>query len=152
MAFRDGKRACALCGEDGGGGTAPNPEFVSWEADCLASDEVGHFVYVTGPSVGGFRQVTRVDVYDSTTMPAIGVITAKETATRCTVQVLGELTTPSLSPAIDRRYWVGADSKLADAPPAKIPDTIVVVQVAGTPLDSNVLMLRPDLNPVKLRG
>lgn len=152
MAFRNGKASCSLCETGGGGGPDPTPSDESWDADCLASDELRDFVYITGPSVGGFRQVTKVDVYDPTTMPAIGVITAKASATRCTVQVIGELSTPGLSPSIDRRYWIGADSKLADAPPARLPGKMVIAQVAGTPLDSSVLLLRPDNNPLKLRG
>lgn len=149
MAFRDGKKACVLC--DQGTSPSPTPGTESWDADCLATDEVGHFVYITGPSVAGVRQVTKVDITNPATMPAIGMIVSKATPTRCTVQVLGEVATAGLSPGTTSRYWVGADSKLSNIPPAKISGKIVV-QVAGAALDNSVFMLRPDLNPVKLRG
>ncbi len=152
MAFRDGKSSCLLCDDGSGTTPAPTPDFVSWDADCLSSDEVGHFIYVTGVPIGGFRQVAKCEPTDSAKMPSPGIIISKSNATRCVVQVLGELATTGLSPGVDNRYWIGADSKLANAPPATPASGTIVVQVAGVALEGSILMLRPDLNPVKLRG
>lgn len=121
-----------------------------YEAGCLATDAVGHFVQITGPKVAGYRQVSKVDIEDSTTMPAIGVIIEKSNITSCFVQAWGELEYSGLVEGT--RYWVGADSKLADMPPSRVSGKIVVAQIVGVALEDEILLLRPSLNPVKLRG
>ncbi len=121
-----------------------------WEADCIATDTAGDFVYVTGASVGGVRQVTRVDVFDPDTMPSVGVIILKRTTTRCVVQAFGEIAAVGLVP--QGRYWIGTDSRLAANFPPRPVGGIVVAQVVGVALDTTALLLRPDLNPFKLRG
>lgn len=121
-----------------------------WEADCIATDTAGDFVYITGSSVGGIRQVEKADVFDTSKMPAVGVIVLKRTTTRCVVQAFGEISAVGLVP--QARYWVGTDSRLASAFPPRPVGDIVVAQVVGVALDTTALMLRPDLNPFKLRG
>ena len=122
-----------------------------FEADCLASDAVTDFVYITGDTVGGFYQVTKVDPYVPATMPAVGYIAEKSTATRCFVQTLGVIEVAGgLTPG--GRYWIGADSRLDAAFPPRLSGQIVVAQVVGVALSSTDLLLRPEFQAHKLRG
>jgi len=119
-------------------------------ADCLATDEVGHFVYITGDEVAtNVFQVTRVDVEDSSTMPALGVILEKSTPTRCIVMTWGIV--PGTGLTAGARYWVGADAKISAAHPPRVPGELVVAQVAGIALSTTKLLIRPEYQAHILR-
>lgn len=112
-----------------------------FEANCLSSDLVNHFVRVTGNTLS-VPNVTRVDVTDSTKMPAVGVIVQKPTATTCLVQVSGQIT--SFSPvAAGSWYYVGASSFPVAAPPS-FPG---IPQVVGLGLDTARLLLQHGFGP-----
>lgn len=112
-----------------------------FEANCLSSDLVNHFVRVTGNTLS-VPNVTRVDVTDSTKMPAIGVIVQKPTATTCLVQVSGQIT--SFSPVVAGSwYYVGTTSFPVAAPPS-FP---AIPQVIGLGLDTARLLLQRGLGP-----
>jgi len=121
-----------------------------WEADCIATDTAGDFVYITAAEVGGIRQVEKADPYNVSKMVGVGVIVLKRTTTRCVVQAFGEIAATGLVP--QTRYWIGADGRLAATFPPRPVGGIVVAQVVGVALDTTVLMLRPSMNPYKLRG
>jgi hypothetical protein len=121
-----------------------------FEAVCTAADLAGDFVSINGPESAGFYSVGKVDPLVSATMPAIGVITSKSTATRCFVQTLGELAAIGLTPG--GRYWIGRDAQIAASWPVPLAGEVIVVQVVGVALTATKLLLRPDLSPVKLRG
>lgn len=57
-----------------------------FEAFCFSTDSVGDAVYIMGDKVGDRYQVTKVDIDDLNTMPAVGVITAKLSSSICVVQ------------------------------------------------------------------
>lgn len=117
----------------------PRSQRILIRANCASADSVGAFVYVTGPSISGRYQVETVDVGDVTKMPAIGIITRKQSPTRCTVQTHGLLPVASfpliLTP--QARYYVGAGSTLSTVPPA----TPLLRQLAGTAIDASHLLL-----------
>lgn len=123
-----------------------------FEANCLATDSLMDMVRITGPSVGGVFQVTKVDVTSKTKMPAVGIIVQKPTPTTCLVQVRGEVITPfALAPG--GRYFVGANSQPSLPPvPAPAVDGISLVQWIGVAIDSNRLLLEPDFDCIVLRG
>ena len=121
-----------------------------FQADCFATDELGHFVYVTGVAIAGVRQVTKVDITTRATMPALGVIVRKPTSTTCLVQTFGEILASGLVPPA--RYYIGADSKITDTPPVPGVGSEVVVQVVGAALDSGAFLVSPQLLPVVRKG
>jgi hypothetical protein len=115
----------------------PRSQRILLRANCDAADAVGDFVYVTGPSVSGRYQVTRVNVGDAAKMPAVGIIVRKQTSTRCTVQTHGLLPVSWLVLIPQARYYVGAGSTLSTTPPA----APLLRQLAGTAIDASHLLL-----------
>ena len=61
------------------------PGAFQFPANCLLSDSVGDFVYISGPTLSGLRQVAGVNITNPTTMPAIGVIISKSASQVCVV-------------------------------------------------------------------
>ena len=59
------------------------------QAYCFSTDSVGDVVYIMGPMVGDFYQVTQVDHTDPSKMPGVGIIRSKDAATQCVVQTRG---------------------------------------------------------------
>lgn len=114
------------------------------DCDCLGTDAVGDFVYVTGDAVAGRPQVTKADITDVLKLPALGVITLKPTGTTCTVQwkelaAVGGLTS-------GRVHWVGLDGKATAVVPAASGH---YAQKVGMAVSSNLLLLAPDYNLVR---
>jgi hypothetical protein len=90
--------------------------------------------------VSGFRQVTKVDIKAPSTMPAVGVIIDKPSATRCLVQSIGEAV--GLGVLVSgARYWIGTDSKITTVSPIPGGGERVVLQLAGIALDTTTLLL-----------
>lgn len=112
-----------------------------FQADCLASDVVGMFVYVTGSAVLGIPQVTKVDIQIFGKYPAVGMIIEKSTATRCLVQVFGEIAVSPAALVPGRPYFVGLDGTLTNIPPAPAPGTRAAIQAIGTAIDDGRLLL-----------
>lgn len=121
-----------------------------FDADCLATDAVGDFIRITGGKVAGVYQVSKVDILDASTMPAIGLITSKTSTTSCFVRTFGIIAATGLVPGA--RYWVGSDSQIAAVHPTPGIGEIAVAQVVGVALDSTELLLRPEYQAHKLRG
>lgn len=112
-----------------------------FEADCLATDAVGDFVYFTGDKVAGYYQVSKADVEDPGTIPACGVIYDKRSVTRCLVLTTGVLPGTSIVP--QHPYWVGNDGQISSSPPTRQAGKIVYAQVVGMGMSSTELLLRP---------
>jgi hypothetical protein len=112
-----------------------------FQADCLALDVVGMFVYVTGSAVLGIPQVTKVDIQTYGKYPAVGMIVEKPTATRCLVQAFGEIAVLPAALIPGRPYFVGLDSLLTNIPPAPAPGTRAAIQAVGTAIDDGRLLL-----------
>jgi hypothetical protein len=119
-----------------------------FEADCQATDLVGDFVYVTGAAA--FPQVTRVDPRNLATMPAVGVLFEKTSATHGLVLRQGELPSVGLVPGAG--YFIGADGRLAQLAPAPLAGGLAVVQRVGTALTSTRLALEIGAAPGIRRG
>ena len=87
------------------------------EAFCFSTDAVGDAVYVTGNKVGDLYQVTKVDIDDITTMPAIGIVIEKPTptATTCTIQLGGVIRDVYTGLTPQKPLFIGTDSRLTHA-------------------------------------
>jgi hypothetical protein len=110
-------------------------------ADCLATDVIGDFVYVTGPAVVGVPQVTKVDIKMAGRFPAVGMIIDKTSITSCTVLVRGEV---EVTPAIltpGRTYWIGDTAQLTDVLPLAGSGERVATQAIGYAIDTGRLVL-----------
>lgn len=124
------------------------------DADCLATDTVGDFVYITGDPIAGIYQVTKVDITDASNLPAIGVIVNKSTSTRCTVQLRGivDVSTWPSPPSLvsNSNYWIGFDSKVASSVPVPVSG-ISLVQMVGKAVGPSELLIFMDSNVYKLQ-
>ena len=125
-----------------------------FEADCLATDVVGDFVYINGAPVSGFFQVTRVDITNPSHLPTVGIIVEKSTTTRCFVQRFGLIdvsTFPSAPTLVPQsKYWIGFDGRLRDTLPEPVSG-VAVAQLVGQALSTTELLLLEGSQPFKLR-
>lgn len=121
-------------GSSGGGG-------LTVTGACLATLEVGQFVYPSGVSLSGQRMFGVCDPMNMATMPSVGLVVSKPTPTTCVVALAGLVGIPaSLGLPAASRAWVGLDG---------FPTTIfltvtyddVYVQSVGTTGKSTELFL-----------
>lgn len=112
-----------------------------FRANCLSTDAVGIFVYVTGPSVGGVPQVSQVDITVPGKFPAVGIIVEKSDPTTCLVQVRGEIEVSPAALVPGRPYFVGLDGVITNLPPAPLPGVTAAIQSIGTAIDLGRLLL-----------
>lgn len=123
-----------------------------FEADCLATDAIGHFVRITGAEVMGVAQVTKVDVTVSGQYPACGVIVEKPTSTRCLVVTHGEITVSPATLTPGKVYWIGLDAKLSAALPTPAPLGIAAAQAVGSAIAAGRFLVNPNMMPIIRRG
>lgn len=116
-------------------------------AGCQATDVVGDFVSIVSDSILGVMQVEKVDVTDLSTMPSVGVIEKKITATDCLVQVAGTFVTAGLTAGAP--YVIGIDSQLSLTPPVPALTGLAVAQGVGSAISSTELLLGFDLIRIK---
>lgn len=111
------------------------------DADCLSTDAVLDYVYVTGDSVLGKIQVAKVDIDDLAKMPSIGVIVTKVTpaGTECVVRRIGDILTSGLTP--NSVYWIDTDAKAVSPRPPDPAAGVRVLQIAGRALTSTTLQV-----------
>ncbi len=128
-----------LTGSSGGAALVP--------ASCLPTDVPGDAVRISGPGAtpGAVYAVTRVDVTSGATMPAVGLLRAKTTATSCIVQLSGPMPGVLSGLTSGKTYFVGPAGTPTTAPPAPGgPGTRAYVQVIGVALDATTMMVAPD--------
>ena len=112
---------------------------VKFRVSCLATDQVGQAMCITGDLAGGAYQVTRVDITEFSKVPTVGVLTLKSSPTSGIVTASGIIVRAGLIPG--RLYFVGANGfPTATRPTASSPDG-VFVQVLGKALSSSKLLL-----------
>lgn len=123
-----------------------------FDAGCPAYVAIDDLVYVTGPSIAGLVQVDRVDITNSATMPAIGIVTEKVTTTRCKVVVVGEVN-PSITLTPGKRYFASSTGAITvTVPTPSGPGAQAMVQAIGYAIDTDRLMMLPNLMPVRKLG
>lgn len=113
-------------------------------ANCLASDVVGDIVHVTGDSVAGRIQVSKVDILESSKMPGVGVIISKSSPVDCIILRYGVLGMVGLLPG--KMYFAGIDGKPTLVRPVPPSGGKAFVQVVGVAMDSSRLLLNPSFN------
>lgn len=120
-------------------------------AQCTASDVVGNCVHISGPMVGDLYQVATVDPLDGGTIPSVGLIISKESATLCQVQVFGITDVVSgLVPG--KAYFIGTSGTLVLNPPAAPVAGIAYIQPMGTAMDSDRFLVNPSHSIIKRVG
>jgi hypothetical protein len=115
-----------------------------FQADCLAGDVVGAFVYITGASIATIPQVTTVDIKVSGKYPAVGMILEKSTSTRCLVIVFGEVVVSPATLTPGKHYWIGTSGLLSATLPAPGVGERVATQLAGYAIDAGRLLISPE--------
>jgi hypothetical protein len=121
------------------------------EANCLATDTVGDAVRITGDTVSGKYQVTKVNIDVIPTMPAIGIIIRKTSTTACEVQVSGVVRDVYTGLTFHKRLFIDTTGKLIEGPPARPTTGFRAVQVMGVVLDATALLLDVE-SPIILRA
>jgi hypothetical protein len=117
-------------------------------AECTAAESVGDFVCIVADPPNGYDLVGKADPADFSKMPAVGVIISKSSPTACLVQWIGE--TPDIFAGLSSGevYFVGADGKIAEDPPA--PTTVPLFsQFMGVATAPTRLYLRPNDHMVR---
>lgn len=127
-------------GPEGPPGPPGTPDLVV-AADCSAAEAVGDLVYVDSAS-GSTPDVRKVDPDDAATMPAVGIIVSKPTATTAQVQMAGTVALSGLTPG---PYWVGTDSKLATSRPANPGSGVRALQIVGHAYSEVDFYIAPNL-------
>ena len=116
-----------------------------FDAACPSYVNVRQLVRISGPPVGGVRQVDLVDPSNSSKMPAIGVVVEKSSPTQCLVQIIGEVNGGLFSGLTPNgRYFVGADAYIVFPPPAPAPGGYMMVQIVCVAVAPSVLLVEPN--------
>jgi len=118
-------------------------------SDCLVTDVVGNFVYITGDRIESALQIETVNIEDLAKMPAIGIITEKLSSTKCRLQTSGivEGVLSGLTP--QERYYIGTDGKATATPPEPGAGETFYIQYVGIAIASNALYLDIAKVPIK---
>lgn len=110
----------------------------TFDADCQATDAVGNLVYSKADD-----EVETIDITDTSKMPAVGIIWEKITSTTCVVLQFGPYEMPGLTPGT--RYYAGPLGTPTDTIPTAAPGGSAVLQVIGFALNTDELLLDPEL-------
>jgi hypothetical protein len=108
----------------------------------LDSDNIKDVVHISADAVGGFFQVEKLDIVDPLVQLALGVIIAKASTTRCTVQIQGLISGIYTGLTAGRPLFIGNDSRLTHTVPTRPASGIRLLYPAALALASDVLLLR----------
>lgn len=116
-----------------------------YQVICTAQEHVGDLVKV----VGAGKQVSRVNVASRALMPATGVITAKLSDSIAVMQLTGPVEGVYTGLTPGRLYFVGMDGRPSLVPPATQQSPKRIVQIVGSALDQNILLLAPNTSLIE---
>jgi hypothetical protein len=122
-------------------------------AKCLVTDNIGDCVYIRADlDPSGVPRVGRVNPKSAAKMPAVAIIIDKDSASDCTIQWIGEMTSTGLT--YNKPAFVGLDGRLTQTPSTLVPDVggVLYVQHMGIAMSSDLLLLIPNLALVKRIG
>jgi hypothetical protein len=119
------------------------------QADCLATDVVGDVVRITADAVGGVFQVSKLDITSVPIELGVGVIVAKATTTRCSVQIGGQVAGLYTGMTPGKMLFVGIDSRLTHSVPTRPAIGVKSNYHAAMALSSDTLLLNFQ-SPVRL--
>lgn len=122
----------------------------AFPAQCLGTDRVGDCVFSRAAPVGGIIQVTKCDLTDYSTLPAIGIIVSKASATSCVVQYGGVLS--GVYGGLERPLpvFLGSDGGLTHAVPTADIGRPVWLQHMGAAVGESIIALTPSPQLTKL--
>jgi hypothetical protein len=110
-------------------------------AYCYSTDAVGDVVYIMGNKVGDRYQVTKVDIDDILTVPAVGIITRKTAPTDCEVQIGGILRGLYSGLTPQKVLFIGLDSRLTHITTPHPGSGRRALQIMGQALSTSELFL-----------
>jgi len=111
-------------------------------ADCLISDSVGDMVRISSDAIGGVYQVTKINIVSFPTELPLGMVIAKLTATRCVVQVGGEVVGIYTGLTPGRQLFIDEVGKLSHVVPTHPGSGVKSVHPAAQALSADALFLR----------
>lgn len=120
-------------------------------ANCLAGDLLGDVVRVSGDLSGGLYQVTKINIVTANPELPLGLIVEKLAATKCVVQVGGEVSGVYTGLTPGGQLFVDLSSRLSHDVPTHPIAGVKWVYPAAQALSSNTLLLRIQL-PTKLHA
>jgi hypothetical protein len=112
---------------------------------CLVTDNVGDAIYVHGPRIGTYFQVTRLNIDDMVSVPSLGIIIQKIDTTHCLVQLRGLVSGIYTGLTPNQQLFVDTTGRLTHLiPPAPTPSIGKrCIQTMGYALDVAVFYLDP---------
>lgn len=116
-----------------GGGAAD----LTFNAECLSTDEVGKWVYISDEKQAGIAQVETVDPNNPIKVPAVGIIKSKPTATTAVVQWGGLLEGVLIGLEPRKLVYVAADGSSTQSPPGTTYE-----QIVGVATDVDEILIR----------
>lgn len=121
-------------------------------AVCAVTDAPGDLVQVAGERVGNDYSVTKVDPLQPNAKPAIGVIIAKISDSRCVVQFEGEVKGVYLDLDPGKHYFAGTDGRPTQTAPSPAAGAKLYLQIVGVALAADTLYLRPEADMKVRKG
>jgi hypothetical protein len=110
-------------------------------AFCFAADAVGDVVYIMGNKVGDHYQVTRVNINNILTVPAIGLILSKDSSTQCLVQLDGIVRGLYTGLTAQKPLFINTSGRLTHAVPSYPTSGRRALQMMGQAIASDELFL-----------
>lgn len=117
---------------------------ITYEVVCEATDAVNDWVYIKGDRSGQRLTVEKADIYDRTKMPAIGVLTQKDTSTTGLVQIIGRYSGFSGLDVTKQVAWLGA-AGIQYTLPTPGPSDYAIVQRIGLPIAADLFWISGSL-------
>lgn len=129
----------------GGPGVTPGDATVTFTAITPSSVAAGDVVYISGDAVGGLHQVDKVDIFTTTKMAAVGVVTQKLTSTTGIVMCAGEVSGLYTGLTPNAILFPDASSRLSETAPGSPAVGIVNVQPMAHVLTSDTIFIRVEV-------
>jgi len=120
-----------------------------FRGSCIASENIGSLVYISGPKVGGLVPVRVVDPEDEAKMPSAGLIIHKFSQTECMVQQSGPVNGVFTGLEEGKTYKAGTAGVLRRLAPVAPPGGYAMVQFVGHAVAGDVFHLSPEMRLAK---
>jgi hypothetical protein len=120
-------------------------------ADCLASNAVGDMVRVSADEIAGIYQVSDMNILNVSPHLPVGMITRKLTATRCAVQVGGEVKGVYAGLTPGKQLFINNLSRLSHVVPSHPVAGVTWIHPAALALSSTTVLLRMQV-PVRMNA
>jgi len=133
--------------EVGGSGTSSSG-VSTFNGVCLATDAVGDFMYVSGTA----KNVAKVDITQYSKVPAVGCIINKPTTTTCVIQTSGIVEGIYTGFTPGKICVAGMNARPTSTAPTASVGGSLFIQTLGVALDTNALLVSPNVLLTKVKG